>query len=131
MPGLIDAHCHLSFDDAGSNPDATGHSSAGPLQAEYEASDPVVVGVGGTSLTLTAGGRVTAETAWAGSGGGRSILFPRASWQQGTGVPAGTERLVPDVSLAADPNKGALPLKPLPARVLGHSPCRRNVGHQM
>jgi kumamolisin len=28
-------------------------------------------------------------------------------WQKGVGIPAGNERLVPDVSLAADPNKGA------------------------
>src|SRR5271166_1132033 len=46
----------VSSGDAGSNPDQTGHSSNGPLQAEYEASDPCVIGVGGTSLRLAAGG---------------------------------------------------------------------------
>jgi len=97
----------VSSGDAGSNPDASGHSSAGPLQAEYESSDPVVIGVGGTRLTLSAGGTVASETAWAGSGGGKSVLFSRPPWQKGTGVPAGTQRLVPDVSLAADPNTGA------------------------
>lgn len=97
----------VSSGDAGSNPDGTGHSSGGPLQAEYESSDPCVVGVGGTTLVVGAGGAVTSETAWASSGGGKSILFSRPVWQQGAGVPAGTERLVPDVSLAADPDQGA------------------------
>lgn len=93
--------------DAGSNPDVTGHSSGGPTQVEYEASDINVIAVGGTTLNLAPDGSVDSETAWVGSGGGRSGLFKRQPWQQGPGVPAGTERLVPDVSLAADPNTGA------------------------
>ena len=36
-----------------------------------------------------------------------SIFFSRPSWQTGQGVPPGGMRLVPDVSLAADPDKGA------------------------
>ena len=97
----------VSSGDAGSNPSASGHSSNGPLQAEYESSDINVIGVGGTRLTLAPNGTVAAETGWAGSGGGTSIFFTRPSWQTGPGVPAGAKRLVPDVSLAADPNKGA------------------------
>src|SRR5262249_15430580 len=34
-----------------------------------------------------------------GGGGGASIVFPRPGWQTGAGVPAGSSRLVPDVSL--------------------------------
>jgi len=97
----------VSSGDAGSNPSASGHSSTGPRQAEYESSDSSVIGVGGTRLTLAANGSVSSETAWSGSGGGTSIFFNRPVWQTGTGVPAGNKRLVPDVSLAADPNKGA------------------------
>jgi kumamolisin len=98
----------VSSGDAGSNPDATGHNSTGPTQAEYESSDSAVVGVGGTSLTLGPNGSVTPERGWAGSGGGKSIYFvPRPPWQTGLGMPAGNQRLVPDVSLTADPNKGA------------------------
>lgn len=98
----------VSSGDAGSNPDSTGHSSTGPTQAEYESSDPAVVGVGGTSLTLGQDGSVTDERGWVGSGGGKSIYFtPRPAWQKGAGVPAGNQRLVPDVSITADPNKGA------------------------
>ncbi len=78
-----------------------------PHQVEYEASDINVIAVGGTTLNLASDGSVDSETAWVGSGGGRSGLFKRQPWQQGAGVPSGTERLVPDVSLAADPNTGA------------------------
>jgi kumamolisin len=98
----------VSSGDAGSNPDQSGHASDGPLQAEYAASDPYVIGVGGTSLQLTANGQVSSEVAWASSGGGKSAYFQRPAWQSGAGIVAGTERLVPDVSLTADPNEGAL-----------------------
>ncbi|HKN00382.1 MAG TPA: S53 family peptidase [Candidatus Binataceae bacterium] len=97
----------VSSGDAGSNPDQTGHSSSGPTQAEYEASDPFVVGVGGTSLTLASDGTVSSESGWSSSGGGKSIFFGRPQWQTGNGVPPGNERLVPDVSLTANPDEGA------------------------
>jgi kumamolisin len=97
----------VSSGDAGSNPDVTGHNSNGATQAEYESSDPSVIGVGGTTLTLKSNGKVKKESGWASSGGGKSIFFPRPSWQTGNGVPAGTQRLVPDVSAAADPDTGA------------------------
>jgi kumamolisin len=101
----------VSSGDAGSNPDNTGHGSNGPLQAEYESSDSVVVGVGGTTLTMAPNGTVSSEKGWTGSGGGTSIFFSRPAWQAGITVPtanSANRRLVPDVSLAADPNKGAL-----------------------
>src|SRR5262249_55467871 len=98
----------VSSGDAGSNPDQTGHGSHGPLQVEFAASDPFVVGVGGTSLRLAATGQVASEVGWAGSGGGKSVLFPRPVWQRGNGVPPGGQRLVPDIGAAADPNEGAV-----------------------
>jgi len=98
----------VSSGDAGSNPDDSGHGSNGPLQVEYAASDPCVVGVGGTSLVLGTGGSVREETGWPDGGGGKSKLFKRPSWQKGPGIPQGANRLVPDVSLTADPNEGAL-----------------------
>lgn len=98
----------VSSGDAGSNPDTTGHGSAGPLQPEYGASDSAVIGVGGTSLHLAATGSVKKETGWPDSGGGISTQFPRPAWQTGKTLPAGSTRLVPDVGLVADPNTGAL-----------------------
>ncbi len=97
----------VSSGDAGSNPDETGHGSTGPQQVECSASDPSVVGVGGTSLALASNGTVSQEEGWPGSGGGTSTVFDRPDWQKGKGVPAGAKRLVPDVSLTADPNRGA------------------------
>ena len=104
----------VSSGDAGSNPDTTGQSPTGPTQAEYGSSDPAVVGVGGTSLTLGPDGSVTDEEGWVGSGGGQSIFFiSRPSWQKGAGVPGSGPRLVPDVSITADPNKGAFLIRAL------------------
>lgn len=66
-----------------------------------------VVGVGGTTLTFTASGAVSSETAWSGSGGGISAYVTEPSYQLAYGV-SGTngKRAVPDVSYDADPNSG-------------------------
>jgi kumamolisin len=68
---------------------------------DYPASDPNVTGTGGTSLTAGADGAYGSETAWSGSGGGSSTVFAAPAYQQ-----QGGKRLVPDVSLDADPNTG-------------------------
>src|SRR5579875_2341802 len=44
---------------------------------------------------------------WAG-GGGASIVYAKPAWQSGNGVPAGGQRYVPDVSLAAAGHDGYL-----------------------
>jgi kumamolisin len=97
----------VSSGDAGSNPDGTGHESTGPLQAEFQASDPFVIAVGGTTLRLGPSGAVSDEEGWSSSGGGKSMLFSRPTYQRGNGVVPGAQRLVPDVALAADPETGA------------------------
>lgn len=97
----------VSTGDAGSNPDATGHGAGGPLQTEYESSDPCVVGVGGTTLKLGPDGEIT-EKGWSGGGGGKSMYFARPAWQRQHGIDRGHHRLVPDVSMTADPNYGGL-----------------------
>jgi kumamolisin len=91
----------VSTGDDGSNPN-------NQLQASWMSTSPHVVAVGGTSLRLTSSGQVAAEQGWAGSGGGKSIFFPRPSWQKGPGVPAGNQRTVPDVGMTADPNEGGI-----------------------
>jgi kumamolisin len=96
----------VSSGDAGSNPDDTGHGSGGPLQAEWMASSPFVVGVGGTKLFLKPDGTVGNEPGWEGSGGGRSKVFERPGFQDRPGMPDGGKRLVPDVSLLAAPETG-------------------------
>jgi kumamolisin len=102
----------VSAGDAGSTPDDTGHGTGGPLQAEYESTDPSVCGVGGTALAINGSGARTSEVVWddtvagayygvGATGGGTSIQFSRPTWQTGTGVPSGTKRLAPDVALVA------------------------------
>jgi subtilase family serine protease len=49
----------------------------------------------------------SANSLYAG-GGGASIEWPRPSWQTATGVPSGTKRLTPDVSLSAAGHDGYL-----------------------
>jgi subtilase family serine protease len=71
----------------------------------WPAASGLVVAVGGTTLYLDSAGNLTQpETAWSGSGGGKSSYEIEPSFQtewQTTG-----NRGVPDVSYDADPNTG-------------------------
>jgi subtilase family serine protease len=77
-----------------------------PVQVSLPASDPLVLGVGGTALgASSATGAYTGEMAWnadtEASAGGYSALFSRPSYQDG--VPRiGPMRGVPDVAADAD-----------------------------
>ncbi|MDF5724657.1 MAG: S53 family peptidase [Rhizonema sp. PD37] len=81
-------------------------SNSSSFSVDYPASDVNVTSVGGTRLSLNSNGTVFTEFGWSGSGGGTSSYFSRPSWQVGPGVPTGTQRLVPDVSVVADPKTG-------------------------
>jgi len=52
-------------------------------ELELPASDPLVLGVGGTMLTARPSGAYLSETAWGGSGGGFSHLYARPAYQDG------------------------------------------------
>jgi subtilase family serine protease len=68
----------------------------------WPATDPLVTAVGGTQLDLRASGvRRTADVAWSGSGGGRSIVFGRPSYQYSVRKLTGSRRGVPDISMDA------------------------------
>jgi len=73
--------------------------------AQYPSSDPLVVAVGGTSLTLNSTAFYVAESAWSGSTAGSSIVYSKPAWQQGLGD---SNRDTVDVSYDADPNTGVL-----------------------
>ncbi len=75
---------------------------------EYPASDPLVVSVGGTTLTLDSDASYRAETTWSGSTAGASTIFSEPTWQQGLGD--GMRDDV-DVSYDGDPNSGFLVVK--------------------
>jgi len=99
----------------------------------FPASSPFATGIGGTSLFLNPDNTIAFQTGWgnnltriadtialgsppvipplhlgfqSGAGGGTSLTFARPSFQTGPGVPAGTMRLVPDISMLADPFTG-------------------------
>jgi subtilase family serine protease len=72
-----------------------------------------VVGVGGTFLSVDAGGNYLGETGWSGSGGGLSSLISQPGYQSGltihsgsSTVSSGGKRAGPDVAYDADPNSG-------------------------
>lgn len=73
---------------------------------DYPSADPYVTAVGGTSLRIADDNSRIRETAWTGSGGGVSTMWPRQSWQTGAGVPAGDKRVTADVALVSDPWTG-------------------------
>lgn len=88
------------------------HSPSSAPNVLSPASDPYVLGVGGTSLTLNSGS-YGSETVWnqgnAATGGGVSSAFAEPSWQVGAGVANAYStgaREVPDVAADADPNTG-------------------------
>jgi subtilase family serine protease len=96
----------------------TGAGTFTPVkEANLLASDPLVLGVGGTSLTAShATGSWRGETAWGlpygnpgssfqASGGGFSHLFPRPGYQDGVHA-IGATRGVPDVSADANGHTG-------------------------
>ncbi|MBI3812323.1 MAG: S53 family peptidase [Nitrospirae bacterium] len=69
----------------------------------YPAASPYVIAAGGTSLHSI---NPVNETAWSGSGGGRSLYESRLFYQDGISNLTGTARGVPDFSAVADPATG-------------------------
>lgn len=92
---------------------ATDGASDGKAHVDYPASDPLVLGCGGTKIIASAD-KITDETVWnsngGGTGGGISMLFALPAYQQGVGVPVSQTkdggRGVPDVAGDADPDSG-------------------------
>jgi subtilase family serine protease len=110
-------------------------ANIGQPEPDFSASDPFVTAVGGTSLGIDKHNNVIVQTGWetgksvltdgafpapaftSGSGGGTSRVFAEPAYQRGvvpdalarqnqTGNARG--RVVPDVSMLADPNTGFL-----------------------
>ena len=81
------------------------HPAGPPVQVSMPASDPLVLGAGGTSLDATPDGTYLGEMAWnadtEASGGGYSSLFPRPAYQDGLARARAT-RGVPDVAANAE-----------------------------
>jgi subtilase family serine protease len=98
-----------SGDDGAAQPNCDNTSYV--KSAGIPASDPLVTGVGATSLTAAQpAGTYESETAWndayGSSGGGYSTLFKRPAFQ--TGFVKSAYRGVPDVAYSGDVNNGLL-----------------------
>lgn len=99
--------------DSGAYDDYARNSSK-TLVVDDPASQPYVVGVGGTHLNVDAQtGSYQSESVWndglgrGAGGGGVSTVWPIPSWQANVpGVYSKTHRNVPDVTLNADTNTG-------------------------
>lgn len=82
------------------------------LDVDYPASDPYVIGVGGTKLSINSDGSYAQESAWSapndsrrgGGGGGFSQYFSRPYYQDG--IQSSRYRAVPDISANADLTSG-------------------------
>ncbi len=100
---------HLTVATSSGDNGAVSSNGGPPVQVNLPASDPLVLGVGGTILDATPAGRYLGEMAWndntAASGGGYSGLFRRPSYQRGLARARAT-RGVPDVSANADGSTG-------------------------
>jgi kumamolisin len=89
----------------------------GLAHVDFPASDPYVLGCGGTSLQ-SSNGVITSEVVWddnptsSATGGGVSDVFGLPDWQTTAGVPSSANpggrigRGVPDIAGDADPNTG-------------------------
>ena len=92
---------------------ATDGATDGKAHVDYPASDPLVLGCGGTKITASATA-ITDEVVWksngGGTGGGVSTLFALPAYQRDVGVPSAATksggRGVPDIAGDADPDSG-------------------------
>jgi subtilase family serine protease len=90
---------------------------------DWPATDPLVTAVGGTYVDNVGGSRTEADSVWnttaqddspAASGGGRSVVFARPSWQDGVESVVGSRRGVPDISMEASTQDPALIYQSVP-----------------
>ncbi|MGH9295015.1 MAG: S53 family peptidase, partial [Acidimicrobiales bacterium] len=95
---------------------------------DWPASDPLVTAVGGTRVGLEADGhRLRPDSVWndsksgdggAGSGGVSSV-FPRPAWQSSVARIVGDHRGIPDISMSASPDAGAIVYLSFPGSASG------------
>ncbi len=118
MKPRFEAQMHLAFLRAAAKgitlTSSSGDDGAGQFPCDLSdqnirdvstpASDPLVLGVGGTALAADfTTGQYQSEVAWSGSGGGFSTFDPRPDYQAGANPRA--TRGVPDISYnGGDPN---------------------------
>ena len=108
-------HAGVTFFASSGDEGAYSVTGSGAKIPEYPAASPNVVSVGGTTLTTQSDGTYVSEAGWGhgttsysdgGGGGGISLYESQPTWQRGISSASTSKRLVPDVSMDADPNSG-------------------------
>jgi subtilase family serine protease len=84
--------------------------------AQWPATSPGAIAVGGTSLTH--GGAGYSESAWNGAGSGCGLGHPKPGWQGGV-TDACAGRMEADISSVADPNTGVAVYGPMSRQTSG------------
>jgi subtilase family serine protease len=105
--GNTDSSSYAQYDShyAGNNVAITVSTGDYGYGAQWPATAPGAVAVGGTSLRAGGGTRGWTETVWNGAGSGCGLGHPQPSWQKGVTDACGG-RMEADVSSNADPNTG-------------------------
>jgi subtilase family serine protease len=105
--GNTDSSSYAAYDShyAGNNIAVTVSTGDYGYGAQWPATAPGAVAVGGTSLTAGGGTRGWTETVWNGAGSGCGLGHAKPSWQNGVTDACGG-RMEADVSSNADPNTG-------------------------
>ncbi|WP_035805036.1 S53 family peptidase [Kitasatospora mediocidica] len=103
-----------SGDDGATDAESDGSTLYPQQVTSWPPSDPLVTGVGATTVKLDDNGnRLSPDTVWddpstdsGASGGGKSKVFNRPLFQTGVAGVVGNSRGVPDVSMLGDPLTG-------------------------
>jgi hypothetical protein len=98
------APCVFSSGDNGNYAECLAEDASGVNCGGYPAASPAVLAVGGTTLDLSASGKVISQSAWADGGGGISAYQRHPGYQRTDRYTGG--RGVPDVSFDANPDSG-------------------------
>jgi kumamolisin len=94
---------------AASGDNGSDDGQPGPVETDFPASAPYILGIGGTTIALT-GNIYQSEVVWntpsGATGGGYSEFFALPDYQVGVNTPGNTFRMVPDVAAVGDPATG-------------------------
>ncbi|MFL6765796.1 MAG: hypothetical protein ACJ8FO_11430 [Sphingomicrobium sp.] len=105
--GNTDSSSYSTYDShyAGNNVAITVSTGDSGYGAQWPATAPGAIAVGGTSLRAGGGSRGWTETVWNGAGSGCGLGHAKPTWQNGVTDACGG-RMEADISSNADPNTG-------------------------
>jgi subtilase family serine protease len=120
--GAADASSYSAYDShySGNNIAITVSTGDSGYGAQWPATAPGAIAVGGTSLRAGGGTRGWTETVWDGAGSGCGLGHGKPTWQNGVTDACGG-RMEADISAVADPNTG----------VAVYGPASRNTSQWM